>query len=152
MSKKPKRTPRRTTNPLMLLAAKQPVGGIDADRLMLPAHVHLYEVAQGEARQDAMRILTVNLAAAYDAAVYYKNAAMRDLLEVAVSAWVAARERCMARGMAERMLLTGDELKLVRGAVSALHDWLPRVELGLWIAMINESAARWDWHCNKQAA
>lgn len=152
MSTRHKRAPRRPANPLMLLAGRQPIGRDDADRLVLPSLAHLSEVAGGHGNQQSMQILTVSLAAAYDAALHYNNPRLQALFEAAGLAWVAAGARCKARGVTGRIVLTGDELGKLRAAIAALCDWLPRLEIGVWVGLINDARARWNWHCQRQAA
>ncbi|WP_133678577.1 hypothetical protein [Paludibacterium purpuratum] len=143
MSTKPKRTARPARNPLLMIAGKQRIGRDDADRLLFPLAAHLYEVAAGQGYAISIRVVTLFAAAAYDAALYYKHDALKQIADKAGDMWIAGAQRCADHGIADRVVLTGDELRAARLLVRALNDLLPGMEVAAWRAFVDNARRRW---------
>lgn len=148
MSTKPKRTPRAVRNPLLLIAGKQPIGQKDADRLLFPFLAHLYEVKQGHGEASSIRTVTTTLAAAHDAALFYRldglMAAGEAAGEAAGDAWLESGQKCADRSIRDRVVLTGDDMRKLDTFARVLSGVLPVMELQAWIYFMDCAQKRWD--------
>lgn len=144
MSTKPKRTPRPVRNPLMLIAGKQPIGQKDADRLLLPFLAHLYEVKQGRGEATSIRTVTITLAAAHDAALFYRLDGLMATGEAAGDAWLESGQKCADRRIRDRVVLTGDDMRKLDQFTRALAGVLPVMELQAWVYFMDSAQKRWD--------
>lgn len=144
MSTKPKRTPRPVRNPLLLIAGKQPIGQTDADRLLFPFFAHLYEVKQGHGEAASIRAVTTTLAAAHDAALFYRLDGLMAAGEAAGDAWLESGQKCADRSILDRVVLTGDDMRKLDRFARVLAGVLPVMELQAWLYFIDSAKKRWD--------
>jgi hypothetical protein len=143
MTTKPKRIPRAARNPMLMIAGKQRVGAADADTQLLPFLAHLHEVAQGYGHGATTRIVTRYCSAAYDAALYYNHPGLKRAAESAGDGWIEAAERCRRNGINDRVVINGDELRMLRQLACALLELVPGMEVAAWAAFVGNADERW---------
>jgi hypothetical protein len=143
--------PRRVINTLYLMAGLQKLGD-SAESFVLQADGALFAIEQGRGLGDHIRTLTLFMAALFDAAVHYESRAARELFDKHGDTWVTAAERCAARGMTDRIVLTGDEVGVLREFIAAARAFLPEVEVGPWRCFVENAQRRWDKHAGQSPA
>lgn len=111
-------------NPLLLVAAKQPVGQDDADEIALPVLVHLDAAKRGQCTASGVNHLTLHLIIASALASKTRSKAFHDACTKAYSMLEKA-----ARRPTDLLDLTTTEYQALRTAFNWYLRALPKVEV-----------------------
>jgi hypothetical protein len=141
---KPKRKERRVINPLYLVAGVQKIATADAMLFCEKFDDFLFQIERGHGEAEAIRGMTLFIAALYDASVHYKASNVKALIDKTGDLWIRAAERCTAKGMTDRIAINAEEMDTLRTLHEAMRVFLPEVQVGPWKCFMESAQRRWD--------